>query len=267
MEFDFYTKYRQLDTAQLLALVAAPEKMQAAALESALRVLEEREISGKEIEEYQSLHQTAVSAAVQKRKERKASKFFDYLESTFFVDEDLSWDFEEEHRSLSFSPEEKRSILHKLSLLLLVPALQLIIGIVGIISLCSIAIEYSTFNQVIFFNLLVMLLSVSFVGSVAWFLLKRKKGAWSVMLIYMVYSAANNIFRLYQLTEAGFDAVSSYQLIIYMVLTPLGIYSIFLLNKNAIIGAFAISRKRIENTWAIAIIFPVVLFFILYLYS
>lgn len=266
MEFDFYTKYQQLETEHLLALVAAPEKMQAAAMEAALKVLAEREVTAFEIEERKSLHQTAVIAEVQRKNSRKQSKIFDYLDKTFF-EQAASWDFEDAAISLNYSTEERHSIIRQLAILLLVPALQIIVILTGIASLIFIAIEHSVFNGTLLFNLLVMLISLGIVVTISWFLLKRKKNAWSAMLIYTVYYVGNYIFMLYKISALGFEYTSYYNLIIYFVMVPLGAYSVWLLNKKSIVTAFELTRKRIENTWAIAIIFPVVLFFMIYLYS
>lgn len=179
----------------------------------------------------------------------------------------MSWDFEAEPVNSGFTSEERKSIIHKLMVLLLVPGLQAIVVLTGIASLFWIAIEHSAFNIAISFSLLIMLLSLSIMLAISRSLLNRKKNGWSIMLIYTVYHVANNIFTLYRLSDTGSDFISAYQLIIYWVMTPLGAYALLLLNKKIMLRAFEVSRKRIENTWAIAIILPVVLFFIIYLYS
>lgn len=266
MEFDFYAKYQQLDTGHLLALVAAPEKMQAAALEAALKVLAEREITALEIEEYKTASQAVVTAAEQKREEQKRSRFLAYLEKTFFY-QDQSWDFEVEATVAGFTKDENKSIIRYLLWIMVAPLLQTIVIVVGICSVVLAAIEYQMYDAILRFSLPVMLLSLSLVVFITISFLKRKKNAWSAMLIYTVYYVGNYIFTLYKIDTLGFEYTGYYNLTIYFVMIPLGLYTLFLLNKKLLLNAFELSKKRIENTWAIAIIFPVVLFFILYLYS
>jgi len=64
MEFDFYTKYKSLDTAELLKMVALPEKMQQSAREAALAILAERGVSGQEIEDHKAARQNEVAIAL-----------------------------------------------------------------------------------------------------------------------------------------------------------------------------------------------------------
>jgi hypothetical protein len=266
MEFDFYSKYQQLDTEHLLALVAAPEKMQAAAQEAALKVLAERAVTEQDISERKSVHQAAVIAEEQVQRSRKRSKIFDYLEKTFFA-RSQNWDFDGEEPVLGFTEEENKSIIHYLLWILLAPLLQAIVIVVGICSVVLIAIEYQMFEAILTFSLPLMLLSLCLVVFIAISFIKRKKNAWSAMLIYTVYYIGNYLFTFYKISTLGFEATSYYNLTIYFVMIPLGLYTVFLLNKKLLLNAFEISKKRIENTWAIAIIFPVVLFFIMYLYS
>ncbi|MBL7706200.1 MAG: hypothetical protein JNM21_11715 [Taibaiella sp.] len=265
MEFDFYTKYQQLDTEHLLSLVATPEKIQAAAMEAALKVLAERAVTEQEISERKSLHQAAVIAEEEVQRSRKKTKIFDYLEKTFFA-RSQNWDFDEEEPVLGFTEEENKSIIHYLLWILLAPLLQAIVIVVGICSVVLIAIEYQMLEAILTFSLPLMLLSLCLVIFIAISFVKRKKNAWSAMLIYTIYYIGNYLFTLYKISAPGFEA-SYYNLTIYFVMIPLGIYTVFVLNKKLLLNAFEISKKRIENTWAIAILFPVVLFFIMYLYS
>lgn len=266
MEFDFYSKYQQLDTEHLLALVATPEKLQAAALEAALKVLAERAVTELEINERKALHQTAVMAEEQRQKSRKKSKIFDYLDKTFFA-RPMDWDFEEAGAALDFTEEENKSTVRYLLLILIAPLLQTIVIVVGTCSVVLAAIEYQIYDVILTYRLPLMLLSLSIVVFITISFLKRKKNAWSAMLIYTVYYVGNYIFMLYKTNTLGFEYTGYYNLTIYFVMIPLGLYTLFLLNKKLLLNAFELSKKRIENTWAIAIIFPVVLFFIMYLYS
>lgn len=266
MEFDFYTKYQQLDTEQLLSLVATPEKMQAAAVEAAHKVLAERAITALEIGEYKSSHQAAAIAGAQKRKSRKISKIPDKLQSIFFA-RPIDWDFDEEDAALAFTEEENKSTMRYLLRILLAPFLQVIVLVVGICSLVSLAIEYQVFDEVLLFNLILMILSLCPVVLITVFFIKRKKNAWSAMLIYTVYYIGNYLFILYRISTVGFEDTSYYNLTIYFVMIPLGLYTLLLLSKPLLLNAFDLNKQRIENTWAIAIIFPVVLFFMMYLYS
>lgn len=271
MEFDFYTKYKSLDTAELLKMVALPEKMQQSAREAAFAILAERGVSGQEIEDHKAAQQAEATLVLQNKKQAGHSKLSRYFEKTFF-ERTRDWDFEEGEEDGNvlpeFTQEQKRSLIRYVILLLLPLLVQAMVVLIAIVTLIFLAIQLEIFDQGILFNLLLLLISLGIVVAIPFFFLKRKKNAWTAMMIYTAYYVGNYLYILYLLeSRDGFGEVLTYQVVLYVVLIPLGLYSLFLLNKKLIIDVFELPRKRVENTWAVSLIFPVILFFIFYLYS